>query len=92
MQTDVVHMNIDTVNMIFLYAHIYTMNKTKEISHYNFADQHDDKQMIFNFVELLDNFISLLVLDRGQELLKAIHARGGLLPASIHVFEAGWRK
>jgi len=25
-------------------------------------------------------------------LLKAIHARGGLLPASIHVFEAGWRK
>ena len=25
-------------------------------------------------------------------VLKAIHARGGLLPASIHVFEAGWRK
>ena len=25
-------------------------------------------------------------------LLKAIHARGGLLPASIHVFEAGWRE
>lgn len=26
------------------------------------------------------------------EILKAIHARGGLLPASIHVFEAGWRE
>ena len=25
-------------------------------------------------------------------VLKAIHARGGLLPASIHVFEAGWRE
>ena len=25
-------------------------------------------------------------------MLKAIHARGGLLPASIHVFEAGWRE
>ena len=25
-------------------------------------------------------------------VLKAIHAQGGLMPASIHVFEAGWHK
>ena len=25
-------------------------------------------------------------------MLKAIHAQGGLMPASIHVFEAGWHK
>ena len=31
-------------------------------------------------------------IDKFAQVLKAIHARGGLLPASIHVFEAGWRE
>ena len=41
------------------------------------------------YVQILFEFHWNLNGDR-EQIVKAIHARGGLLPASIHVFEAGW--
>jgi len=38
------------------------------------------------------DYVATSIAIHAVELLKAIHARGGLLPASIHVFEAGWRE
>ena len=50
-------------------------------------DQKHHYLLLF-YVQQLHNRIALIP----KYLLKAIHSRGGLLYASIHVFEAGWRE
>ena len=53
-------------------------------------------EKISHLIGLGDPFASYChdfsLLEFSIGLLKAIHTRGGLLPASIHVFEAGWRE